>query len=657
MATSLKYNTLKHAILLFLVIAAPAASLCWAGEPPTAHAGPSRYAASNPITLDGSASYDPENADLSYLWQQTAGPAVTLENAHTATPTLSGFTPGPDARTCRFQLVVNDGTHDSVPAVVDVVLVPDFGENTLELRNPPFDPNRPTILGFNGGNCVCGNAMDFIQPEGWFQNVNLLTTDFCPPYTAYGDMLVAYLSEKAPGYMEPIQTIGFSTGGNAAIISANHINQTYQDPRYAINRVTLLDAGCDNIHYPSEVEAFHDNPVGGEPAWVDNYRTSSPNHQGTLNLIMGGDHQTSFMWFINSSVPGNWPGNDMYNNGITAGYYVSVAGPGRYLDLVTDRTRYSFSRDSDSPGIGYLGLTNRDEFPGQLPEPPALVGPADGAALDPAGTVFSCEPSENAVEYERLVGTNRGNPDISLGTSTEPPTGVVTGLPSPPFYWTVKARDAHGTTVFSRPRLMLPAEAPGPLTVAISSPANGAQVTGTVNIAVQAATAAGNAQITGVSFFIDGQEVHAATSPPWEYSWDTMTETNRYHTLKAVATDSAGNRKETSSWVWVRNMTLQLQAERKEDRAWMIRSRFTEITVDITLGNASQVPPVQTYRIYKKSIGAAYRVLRDASPPEVQNNRITVTDNDIEEGEVYIYKAVALDASGRVLAESQPVTG
>jgi hypothetical protein len=92
---------------------------------PIAKAEAPRYADANGptrVTLNGSASFDPEGAPLTYFWTQLEGPAVTLENAPTSTPAFTANVTSPT--TFKFQLVVSDGEFDSTPAEVEVILTP-----------------------------------------------------------------------------------------------------------------------------------------------------------------------------------------------------------------------------------------------------------------------------------------------------------------------------------------------------------------------------------------------------------------------------------------------------------------------------------------------------------------------------------------------------
>ena len=80
-------------------------------------------------------------------------------------------------------------------------------------------------------------------------------------------MIIVYLSSVAPDYKMPIQASGVSTGGQPAVDLGTRLNLTYQDARYAVNRVTLLDAGinCRSYKdYSESIAAFIASHVDGE---------------------------------------------------------------------------------------------------------------------------------------------------------------------------------------------------------------------------------------------------------------------------------------------------------------------------------------------------------------------------------------------------------
>ena len=95
------------------------------GDIPVADAGLRGYTDGANRSLDGTGSYDPDNSGpLSYLWTQVSGPTVTITGDETAEPVISGFVQTSVMQTCEFELVVNDGTDDSLPSSVDVIIVP-----------------------------------------------------------------------------------------------------------------------------------------------------------------------------------------------------------------------------------------------------------------------------------------------------------------------------------------------------------------------------------------------------------------------------------------------------------------------------------------------------------------------------------------------------
>jgi galactose oxidase-like protein/Big-like domain-containing protein/IPT/TIG domain-containing protein/3-keto-disaccharide hydrolase/Kelch motif protein len=78
-----------------------------------------------------------------------------------------------------------------------------------------------------------------------------------------------------------------------------------------------------------------------------------------------------------------------------------------------------------------------------------------------------------------------------------------------------------------------------PPTVSLTSPANGATVTGTISVA---ASAADNTGVAGVQFLLDGASLGAeVTTAPYTFSWNTTASSNGAHVLSARARDMSGN--------------------------------------------------------------------------------------------------------------------
>jgi hypothetical protein len=91
---------------------------------PWAVPGPAQTVASAAsVSLNGAASWDPNDLELQYDWTQTAGPSAKLSDPSSATPHFAAPT-GPVSLT--FSLIVSNGTQTSKPAAVTVkVSAPD----------------------------------------------------------------------------------------------------------------------------------------------------------------------------------------------------------------------------------------------------------------------------------------------------------------------------------------------------------------------------------------------------------------------------------------------------------------------------------------------------------------------------------------------------
>lgn len=101
---------------------------------PSAVAHPDRFVTTgSPVTLDGSASFDPDGDAVSYQWAQVSGPGVTLSSSTAPQPS---FTPSLAGRYV-FQLVTTAGGVSSIPDTVTVVA--DDASTTEVTLNPVAD--------------------------------------------------------------------------------------------------------------------------------------------------------------------------------------------------------------------------------------------------------------------------------------------------------------------------------------------------------------------------------------------------------------------------------------------------------------------------------------------------------------------------------------
>ncbi|HET9849387.1 MAG TPA: chitobiase/beta-hexosaminidase C-terminal domain-containing protein, partial [Candidatus Dormibacteraeota bacterium] len=89
-------------------------------------------------------------------------------------------------------------------------------------------------------------------------------------------------------------------------------------------------------------------------------------------------------------------------------------------------------------------------------------------------------------------------------------------------------------------------------TVSITSPANGAIVSGTINLE---ASASDNVAVDHVDFLVDGQRIGTDSALPYSLAWNSASVPDGSHTIQVVAFDSAANQTTAAVTVTVENST------------------------------------------------------------------------------------------------------
>ena len=169
----------------------------------------------------------------------------------------------------------------------------------------------------------------------------------------------------------------------------------------------------------------------------------------------------------------------------------------------------------------------------------SLTAPMSGATI--SGTVpVTATASDNVgvagVQF-LLDGNNLGAEDTTAPYSISWDTSTAT---NGSHVLTARARDAAGnSTTSAATTVTVAAPDSSPPTVAITSPADNAQVTDIVNVT---ASASDNVGVAGVQFLVDGVSNGVEdTTAPYVLTWDSRGVSNGVHTLAARARDAAGN--------------------------------------------------------------------------------------------------------------------
>jgi YVTN family beta-propeller protein/VCBS repeat-containing protein len=158
------------------------------------------------------------------------------------------------------------------------------------------------------------------------------------------------------------------------------------------------------------------------------------------------------------------------------------------------------------------------------------------------------------------------------------------------------------------------------------------------------ATASDNVAVTGVKFYVDNIQIGSTdTTSPYSASWDTKLVTNGIHTLKAEASDAAGNTNTSTRTVTVANPDITAPTVSLTAPAGDV-TVSGPITLSATATDNVGVAGVQ-FKLDEVNLGA-----EDTTPDA--NGYSVVWDTATVSNGSYRLTAVARDAAGNITTTS-----
>ncbi len=195
---------------------------------PVANAGPDQTitAPANSVNLNGSASYDPDGTITAFSWVMNSGAGtVTISNANTAIPTVTGLIPGVYV----FQLTVTDNAGATAADQVNITVNPE-----------PTVPNQPPVAN-------AGNNQTIVAPAS---SVNLSGINSFDPD---GTIVNYDWSQVSGPSVSVISNNGTTTPTASGLVVGTYVFQllvTDNDDASGTDQVTVTVIGNDSVASP-----------------------------------------------------------------------------------------------------------------------------------------------------------------------------------------------------------------------------------------------------------------------------------------------------------------------------------------------------------------------------------------------------------------------
>ena len=395
--------------------------------PPVAEAGDAQaVSAGATVTLDGSASHDPDGDDLQYLWTPPSG-LTTFSGPTAVDPSFTApSTPGVLA----FELIVNDGKEDSAPDTVTVTVEPPTGRLTAA-PNPSPDGNY-TVSHSSPPTLPADVVTGDLQTYNYY---NLVETPQEGPARSRdlgrGPVSQAFTGKSPGTYEYQLQTCVITLQSTEVDVidttECTDVGSLLQVTVTAGNIPPVVEAGPARTVRPLDpvtLAGSGTDPDGADEdltyAWRQTLgATVELSGAGTATLTFTAPNAATVLVFELSVSDGH---NDPVTDVVTVTVNtppVAEAGDAQAVSGgATVTLDGSASHDPDGDDLQYLWTP-----------PSGLTTFSGPTAVDPS---FTAPSTPGVLVFELIV--NDGKEDSAPDTVTvtvEPPTGRLTAAPNP----------------------------------------------------------------------------------------------------------------------------------------------------------------------------------------------------------------------------------